>query len=668
MRPYGEWVSPITSSLITAGTVKLAAVTCGPDGAVYWLEGRPQEGGRQVVCCNRTGKKEVIPDEVNARTRVHEYGGVPYWLGPNGKDLIYANFKDQRLYWLKGDEGEEPFCLTPPSAYEEDVRYRFAECVLDVKRNRLICVREDHTTKDVTNTICAVSLDGSGDMVVLAEGCDFYAAPQLHPDGSQLAYICWNHPSMPWESTELRLAQVETEGALTGEEVICGSSTGGEAVSVLQPLWSPDGKLHFIADTSGWWNLYTYGSEGIVPLLAKDAEFAGAAPGWQLGQRNYCFLTDGTCIACFSDPERGASRLVCLSQGSAKEYGQEEGLPLYFGGVRASPDDKTLHFLGGDPATPPFVFSWTLPSGSGAGEMTTIASSMKTEAQVDPAYISKPELIEFPTGNGDTAFGFYYAPSNGDFEAPEGSPPPPLLVKAHGGPTAQTSIVFNPAMQYWTSRGFAVLDVDYRGSTGYGRAYRMKLQGNWGVTDIEDVCAGAEYLVQKGLADPKRLAIDGGSAGGYTTLGALAFRNVFKAGCSMYGIGDLSALAGDTHKFESRYLDGLVGPYPEKKDVYEERAPIRHADQLSCPILLLQGAEDKIVPPNQAELMFDAVKAKGLPCALKIYEGEQHGFRRSENIENALNSELAFYGKVFGFQPSAGKDLELPELEVVNLP
>lgn len=287
---------------------------------------------------------------------------------------------------------------------------------------------------------------------------------------------------------------------------------------------------------------------------------------------------------------------------------------------------------------------------------------------MDPAYISKPELIEFPTGNGDTAFGFYYAPSNGDFEAPEGSPPPPLLVKAHGGPTAQTSIVFNPAMQYWTSRGFAVLDVDYRGSTGYGRAYRMKLQGNWGVTDIEDVCAGAEYLVQKGLADPKRLAIDGGSAGGYTTLGALAFRNVFKAGCSMYGIGDLSALAGDTHKFESRYLDGLVGPYPEKKDVYEERAPIRHADQLSCPILLLQGAEDKIVPPNQAELMFDAVKAKGLPCALKIYEGEQHGFRRSENIENALNSELAFYGKVFGFQPSAGKDLELPELEVVNLP
>ena len=291
---------------------------------------------------------------------------------------------------------------------------------------------------------------------------------------------------------------------------------------------------------------------------------------------------------------------------------------------------------------------------------------MKEDMQVDETYISKPELIEFPTGNGETAYAFYYPPSNADFSAPADSLPP-LLVKAHGGPTAQTSIVFNPALQFWTSRGFAVLDVDYRGSTGYGRAYRMKLKGNWGIVDIEDVCAGAQYLVEKGLADPKRLAIDGGSAGGYTTLGALTFKDVFTAGCSLYGVADLATLAGDTHKFESRYLDGLVGPYPQEKKVYEDRAPICHTERLSCPILLLQGDEDKIVPPNQAQLMYDAVKARGVACALKIYEGEQHGFRRSENIEDALNSELAFYGQIFRFQPSAGKGMELPSLDIANM-
>eukprot|EP00435_Cladocopium_sp_Y103_P024166 s2336_g5.t3 len=630
-RAYGEWESPITASFITAGAIKLGAVSCDAAGVVRWMEGRPQEAGRQVVCSFGEGsnKVDLTPKDVNARTRVHEYGGVPYWIGADGA-LFYTNFADQRLYLIKS-EGEEPICLTPFSAYEEDRRYRFADCVLDMPRNRIICVREDHTDpkpSDVKNSICALSLDGSGSMEVLVEGHDFYAAPKLSPDGTQLAFLSWCHPSMPWDSTQLTLAQLGTDGKVDSKETICGdvAAQGDDAVSVLQPCWSPSGVLHFIADLSGWWNLYSWDSGSIKNLYPKDAEFAGAAPGWQLGQQNYCFLPDGRCLGCFADRDLGASRLVDLSTG--REYGQEEGLPRYFGGMSPSPDGL-LYFLGGGPAKAPGLYSWRLDKGEAA---TMLLSSMKEDMQVDDGYISKPELIEFPTANGETAYGFYYPPSNVDFSAPEGESPP-LLVKAHGGPTAQTSIVFNPALQFWTSRGFAVLDVDYRGSTGYGRAYRMKLKGNWGIVDIEDVCAGAEYLVKKGLADPKRLAIDGGSAGGYTTLGALTFRDVFTAGCSLYGVADLATLAGDTHKFESRYLDGLVGAYPEQKAVYEERAPICHTEKLACPILLLQGDEDKIVPPNQAELMYDAVKARGLPCSLKIYEGEQHGFRRASAFQ-----------------------------------
>jgi len=662
VRPYGEWESPITASFITAGAIKLGAVSCS-DGKLRWMEGRPLEAGRQVICSFGEGnvKIDLTPSDVNARTRVHEYGGVPYWIDQDGA-LFYTNFADQRLYCIK--PGEEAVCLTPSSAYEEDKRYRFADCIFDMPRKRLICVREDHTNpkpSDVKNTICSVSLDGSGTMEVLVEGDDFYAAPKLSPNGQQLAYIAWNHPSMPWDCTELSVATLKDDGAVDTKETICGQvgASAEDAVSVLQPSWSPKGILHFIADISGWWNLYTWDSGNIKNLYPKDAEFAGAAPGWQLGQQNYCFLSDGRCLACFADRDLGASRLVDLSTGV--EYGQEEGLPRYFAGMSPSPDG-TLYFLGGDPAKAPGIFSWTLSKDSSA---KMLLSSMKEDMQVDDGYISKPELIEFPTASGETAYGFYYPPSNADFSAEGGAPP--LLVKAHGGPTSQTSIVFNPALQFWTSRGFAVLDVDYRGSTGYGRAYRMKLKGNWGIVDIEDVCAGAEYLVEKGLADPKRLAIDGGSAGGYTTLGALTFRDVFTAGCSLYGVADLATLAGDTHKFESRYLDGLVGRYPEDKAIYEERAPICHTDQLSCPILLLQGDEDKIVPPNQAELMYAAVKDQGLPCALKIYEGEQHGFRRSENIEDALNSELAFYGRIFNFKPSAGKDIDLPNLDIANL-
>eukprot|EP00930_Biecheleria_cincta_P052168 TRINITY_DN37410_c0_g1_i1.p1 TRINITY_DN37410_c0_g1~~TRINITY_DN37410_c0_g1_i1.p1 ORF type:complete len:779 (+),score=107.85 TRINITY_DN37410_c0_g1_i1:22-2337(+) len=674
-RPYGAWESPITAALVTAAGVRLGALSCDSDARLHWLEGRPQEGGRQVVCryepenasaSERSGL-DVLPDDHNARTRVHEYGGGAYILGPDGDGVIYSNFKDQRLYWQKADGSSLP--LTPQEEGSNPT-FRFADACLDLKRNRLICVREDHTNPEpakVENTICAVALDGSLGMEVLIYGQDFYAAPRISPDGRKLAFITWDHPHMPWDDTELRVANLNDAGRVTVLETICGGN--GQGTSVLQPAWSPDdGVLHFVADTLGWWNLYKcngWNSEEATSCLTShfEEDFSGPAPGWSLGQQNFCFLEDGRVATCYRDIVTGGSRIVLIGKdGSTESFGQE-CLPAVVGGLCPCPDGKLLYFLGGSPDTPSGIYRWRIPkAGEKADGAEMIVCSTRKELQADPAFLSRPESVEFPTGDGEVAHGYYYAPNNPGFVAPEGSRPP-LLVKAHGGPTACTGTSLSLGMQFWTSRGFAVLDVDYRGSTGYGRAYRNRLKGNWGICDVEDVCAGAEHLVKQGLVDPKKLAIDGGSAGGFTTLAALAFRDVFTAGCSLYGVADLAVLAGDTHKFESRYLDRLVGKYPEDKETYEARAPICHVEKFACPILLLQGAEDKIVPPNQAELMYEAVKSRGLPCALKVYEGEQHGFRRSENIQDALNSELSFYGSIFGFEP-AGEDI--PALEIAN--
>jgi len=598
-------------------------------------------------------------------------------FGPNGDGSVYVNFADQRLYWVRSDGNV--VSLTPPDAFEEDARYRFADGVLDAGRGRIICVREDHTDPkpaNVVNTICAVSLDGSGSMEVLVSGHDFYAAPRLSPDGKKLAYICWNHPNMPWDFTELQVATLgEETGAVAATESVCGADG---STSVLQPSWSPEGALHFVADLTGWWNLYRY-DEGrdFVSLCPRSAEFSGPSPGWSLGAQNYCFLTDGRIATCYEDRDAGSSRLVIIPSAHSsaaegandlpEEFGQD-CLPRSIANLCPSPDGKTLYFLGGDPDKAGGIFAWNIPEEDRpdtaiVAPADMIASSMSSAQSIDPAFVSSPELLRFPTAGGEHAYGYYYPPANPLFEAPHGAKPP-LLVKAHGGPTSCARVSLNPAIQFWTSRGFAVLDVDYRGSTGYGREYRDRLKGNWGVVDIEDVCAGAEYMVSEGLADPTQLAIDGGSAGGFTTLGALTFREVFTAGCSLYGVADLAALAGDTHKFESRYLDGLVGRYPEDQELYDARAPIKHAERLACPILLLQGAEDKIVPPNQAETMYAVVKDRGLPCALKVYAEEQHGFRRSENIEDALNSELVFFTRVFGIE-AAGDDL--PALQITNL-
>ena len=712
--PFGSWPSPITAKFITSTGVRLGALSVDDSSTLHWLEGRPQEGGRQAVVkyspgsdgASERGGLDVTPKETNVRTRVHEYGGGAYILSPGG-GIIYSDFKTQRLFWSKPGT-DEPMALTPDSDAFPDGRYRFADGCLHPSGDSIVLVREDHgpkgdaNPKDVVNEVITLKLDGSGEMTVLATGRDFYAHPRLDAAGNMLAYVCWDHPSMPWDATELRVTSVEA--AIASPSSGTGTSGGGHRLaagdttplsadgdtSVLQPAWHPtSGALYFISDTSGYWNLMRMEQpdpSADTPLPIAEArtndlvDHGGSSPGWSFGQQGYTFLPDGRLAAAYPDRSTGRTALLLLddtadataAEASKTILTQEAGLPHSFGSLTPAPDGSTLYMLGGAPDASSGVYSWGgLPPPSSAGKDDAPAAvfapakmiACSSSAEIDADYISVPSPVEFPAPLG-TSYGFYYPPTNKLCECNTEGALPPLLVKAHGGPTSCTSTIFNPSIQFWTSRGFAVLDVDYGGSTGYGKEYRRRLRKNWGVVDVDDVCAGAEYLVSRGLADPKRLCIDGGSAGGYTTLGALAFKDVFSAGCSLYGIGDLATLAGDTHKFESRYLDGLVGLYPEEADLYAERAPIKNLDGLSCPVLLLQGAEDKVVPPNQATLMHEALLGKGLPCAIKIYEGEQHGFRQAKNIEDALNSEYYFFARVLGFE-AVGE--EVVPFEIDNL-
>lgn len=660
-RPFGAWESPITSKSITAGSVKLGGLhVC--QGNLFWLEGRPQEGGRNVVCRyapesndrNERNAVDVTPKESNVRTRVHEYGGGAVTMGEMNGELFFSEFETQQLCKLADDGTAKP--ITP-----EGDRFRFADGILEDASQTIFCIREDHqkpAPKDVVNEVVALSVDGSMTMKTMATGNDFYAAPRLSPDGKKLAYITWNHPNMPWDATELRVTSTDAPSAKSSDHELIAGENGD--TSIIQPLWHPHtGDLFYISDQSGFYNIYRagYDNKSILPM---DTDFGGAAPGWGLGQQGFSFLPDGRLVAQYK--KDGQSVLIVANvsgDGPAtdiQEYGVQDGLPMMFGGVIGTEGSKDLYFIGGSPSTATSVYKWNLEL-KGPAEILACSSTLSFSDDI----ISVPTQVEFPTTSGLFAYGYYYSPKNGGFQCTT-EKAPPLLVKAHGGPTACTGTSFNAGIQFWTSRGFAVLDVDYGGSTGYGREYRRRLRKSWGIVDIDDVCAGAQYLVKEGLADGDRLCIDGGSAGGYTTLGALAFRDVFKAGCSLYGIGDLTALAGDTHKFESRYLDGLVGPYPQDEAIYKERSPIESVDTLSCPILILQGEEDKIVPPNQARMMHEALLKKNIPTCLKIYEGEQHGFRKAENIEDALDSELAFYGKVYGIDIPGAVDIKIDNM------
>lgn len=635
--PYGSWKSPITSDLIVAGSIRLGEIRL--DGQnIYWSEGRPTEGGRNaIVRRTPTGETiDLVPLPLNARTRVHEYGGGAYMVAEG--TIYFSNFADQRLYRQTSDGEPEP--MTP------EAPLRYADAILDKPHDRLICVREDHRDEghEPVNTIATVPLNG-GEAHVLVSGSDFYAFPRLSPDGSQLAWICWNHPNMPWDGTELWVAPVQTDGSLGEAQKIAGGLTE----SIFQPEWSSDGTLYFVSDRTNWWNLYRYRNGETEAICPKSAEFG--LPLWVFGMTTYGFESAESLVCTYV--EEGIQYLARLNTQTLEltslktPYSSIGGLQVT-SGIAA--------FMGGSATAPSAIVRLDLSTGK------TEELRRSSSLEIENGYLSVPQTIEFPTEDGKTAFGFFYPPQNQDFQAPTNDKPP-LLVKSHGGPTAATSASFSPSIQYWTSRGIAILDVNYGGSTGYGREYRERLKGNWGIVDVNDCVNGAKYLAEQGLVDSDRLCIDGGSAGGYTTLAALTFRDTFKAGASYYGVSDLEALAKDTHKFESRYLDGLIGAYPEQIGIYTARSPIHAVDRLSCPVIFFQGDEDKIVPPNQAELMVNALKAKGLPVAYVLYEGEQHGFRKAENIKRTLDGELYFYSRVFDFELAD----EIEPLAIENL-
>ena len=656
--PYGTWTSPIPASVVAAQGLRLGFPSIDGD-AVYWLEGRPQEGGRNVLV--RRGPDgtiaDVTPAGTNVRTRVHEYGGGAYLVADG--ITYYSNFADQRVYRLPRqpyppDSPDSPHPLTPEGAYF------FADYEYDRPRRRLICVREDHRSGgEPINTL--VSVPTGGDAVqVIASGYDFYSTPRLSPDGSTLSWLCWWHPNMPWDGTELWIADVTAAGALANQRQIAG----GAEESIYQPGWSPDGTLYFVSDRTGSWQIYrasvNAGGAGVTQVTDEpNAEFG--RPQWLFGWASWAFIGPSQLVVTYT--RGGRWRLATLDSAT----GDLRDLPVAIEpGESLAVAPGAVVLVGGSPSMAQSVVRVKVgPAQAGPHDRPEleILRSSSTLA-IDPGYISKADAIEFPTENDLTAHAFYYPPRNHDFAPPDGEQPP-LIVISHGGPTTATRATLDLQTQFWTSRGFAVADVNYGGSSGYGRAYRQRLNGQWGIVDVADCVNAARFLVSRGKADVRRLAIRGGSAGGYTTLAALTFHpGVFGAGASYYGVSDVEKLARDTHKFESRYLDSLVGPYPEQQAVYRARSPIHFVDRLSCPLILLQGLEDKIVPPNQAEVMAAAVRAKGLPVALIMFEGEQHGFRRAETIIRSLEAELYFYGVVFGFPPAD----RIEAVEISNVP
>ncbi|NOT62190.1 MAG: S9 family peptidase [Acidobacteria bacterium] len=642
---YGSWKSPITSDLIVAESIGLGGVTLDGED-IYWLEMRPAEKGRSVIVKRAADgtTQDVTPPVAsgyNVRTRVHEYGGGAYAVH-NGI-AYFSNFADQQLYGQRAPQSQ-------PAPFTHANGLRFADGVIDAQRQRMVCVAEDHrATGEAINSIMSIPLAAPHSSVhtnvvtTLVDGHDFFAAPRLSPDGKQLAWLAWDHPLMPWDGTELWLADVSEDGTLHHARAITGSASE----SIVQPQWSPDGTLHFISDRTGWWNLYCWRNDKAELLCERAAEFA--QPQWVFGQSTYAFLDTTTILCAFI--ERGFAQLATLDATTGKleviatPYSRIDG-------IKAA--NHRAVFVAGSPTESTCIVLFDAQS----KRFTTLQQSNKLA--LDAAYVSAPQAIEFPTENGLTAHGFYYAPKNKDFSAPADEKPP-LLVMSHGGPTAMAAPTLDLEIQYWTSRGWAVLDVNYGGSTGFGRAYRERLKGNWGIVDVADCVNGARHLVAQGLANGNRLAITGGSAGGYTTLCALTFSDLFKAGASHYGVSDLIALDEDTHKFESRYTFSLVGTSHE---LYRARSPIHHTEKLNAPVIFFQGLEDKIVLPNQAEMMVNALRAKGLPVAYVAFEGEQHGFRQAANIKRALDGEFYFYSRVFGFTTAE----EIEPVAIENLP
>jgi dipeptidyl aminopeptidase/acylaminoacyl peptidase len=636
--PFGSWKSPISAEMLVQGAVRFGDVSIDGD-TVYWVEGRPQEAGRYVIVrCQPDGAvDDVLPAPFSARTLLHEYGGGGL-LAARG-EVYFTNYADQRIWRMKPGEAPQP--LTPEG------KLRFADYALDAMRNRLVAVCEDHSQSDdePANRIVAVEL-ANGAVTTLVEGADFYSNPRVRPDGKQMSWLAWNHPNMPWDGSELHVAPIAADGSLGPSR----TAAGGSEESIFQPSWGPDGTLYFASDRTDWWNLYADRNGKVTPVLAMEAEFG--VPQWVFGMTTFGFASDGSIVARYTS--KGDWNIVQIDPRT----GKHKSIDLPYSNVSSiHVAGSSAYAVAGSPTEVESFVEIDLPSGK--ARVIRRGSPIASDA----AGTSVPEAIEFPTEGGKTAHAFYYPPKNTNFVGPVGDAPP-LLVLIHGGPTSSTAAQFRLSTQYWTSRGFAVCDVNYGGSTGYGRTYRNRLWDNWGVVDVNDAVNAALFLAKKGKADRSKLLVRGGSAGGYTTLACLAFSDVFRTGASLYGVSDLALLVRDTHKFESRYLDRLVGLYPQQEALYRKRSPIHHLDGFDRPVILLQGLEDKVVPPNQAELILESLKKRGVPVAYVPFPGEQHGFRKAENIIRAHEAELYFYSRILGFTPAE----EIEPVEIFNLP
>jgi dipeptidyl aminopeptidase/acylaminoacyl peptidase len=643
-KAFGTWPSPITALAVAEQGVRLSSVAIDGED-VYWIEGRPQEGGRNALVRRRPDGhiEEVTPPDFNVRTRVHEYGGGAYVVS---EGVVYAsNFSDQRIYRLDATGTRvAPVPVTPPG------QWFYADATFDRRHRRLIAVREDHSdpAREPVNTLVSIPLDGDTSAgEVIASGFDFYSTPRLSPDASRLAWLAWRHPQMPWDGTELWVADVTATGALAGRRRVAG----GPEESIYQPGWASDGQLYFVSDRDGWWKLYR--SDEVLPVVIdapSGTEFG--RPQWVFGTASWTPAGNGRMVVSYTRAGRWSLATLDTRTGVLSpllnELEPREWLvatathAVVVAGSKKAADAVVRVALG-----------------------TGLVETLRPSSSIDfpQGLLSTPESVEFDSADGRSTHAFYYPPCNALCTAPADERPPLVLI-SHGGPTTAASATLDLRIQFWTSRGFAVADVNYGGSSGFGRAYRQRLNGRWGILDVDDMVAAATFLVSAGKADRDRVLIRGGSAGGYTTLAALTFRpGAFTAGASYYGISDIEVLARDTHKFESRYLDTLVGPYPATQEVYRARSPIHFVDRLACPLILFQGLEDKVVPPNQSEMMASAVRAKGLPVAYLAFEGEQHGFRKAATIVRSLEAELYFYGAICGFTPP-----DIPPIEIDNPP
>lgn len=621
---YGSWLSPVSASDVYGLSDDFGELQSVND-AVYFVQSDSTSEGRVgIKRLDLDGSvSDVVSTEFDVKTKVHEHGGSPF-LGI-GQSLFVSKEKDQLLYRIAPNQ--EPVPLTPNGT-------RHADCVSYSKGSRIICVREDHRNQGMpVASLVALNLNFSGEGEQLISGADFYSAPRVSPDNNQMAWISWNHPNMPWDNTQLWVGELEPKGGLHNARRLIEDRQG----SITQPQYSPNGQLYFVADFNNWWNLYRINSQGeLEHVLDMEAEFA--VPDWKLGNHNYAFESDNTIIASYN--HKGVASLIRIYL----DTGLTESIAVDFGEIsQVVKGENGIYFVGAKVTPEKGIYKV-----NGRGTQLIYAPELPV---LDPNYISRAENISFESGDGEQVFGYYYGPVNPGFVPPKDSRPP-LLVMLHGGPTAKASLAFRRDIQFWTSRGFAVMDLNYRGSSGFGREYRQSIYGRWGKADVEDAVRAAGHLVNKGWVNGLQLAMRGNSAGGLTVLSSLAFFDTFKAGVSYSGISDMEVLSKEADKFESKYLEHLVGLSTEEQNIYRQRSPLYHLEELDEPLLLIQGQDDALVAQKQSKTVFNALKAKGVPVAYLAFNGEEHGLKDPHNKIKALEVELAFYGKVFGFTPA----------------